>query len=94
MKTRTRVILLVMLVMICVLLSACKDSQSTGNNGKSRDTDFNRDYIFYSEITNEDWETIEFVNKNSDYYFTLMEKMDENKCTQYMNVVNLYGEKK
>ena len=70
-----------MLLTLCVLLSACKDndSQSTvnkGNNdnyGKSTDDDNNRDYIFYSEITDEDWETIEFVNKNSDYYFTSSE---------------------
>lgn len=100
MKIRNRFIIFVMLLTLCVLLSACKDndSQSTvnkGNNdnyGKSTDDDNNRDYIFYSEMTDEDWKTIEFVNKNSDYYFTLMEKMDEHKCTQYQDVGNLYGE--
>ena len=94
MKNINRVILLVMLMALCVLLSACEDkgSQSTGNTGESGTDNSNRTYIFYSEITNEDWKTIDFINKNSDYYFTLMEKMDENKCIQYMDVGNLYGE--
>jgi hypothetical protein len=83
-----------MLVALCVLLSACEDknSQSTGTTEGSGAASSDREYIFYSEITNEDWETIDFINKNSDYYFTLMEKMDENKCTQFMDVGNLYGE--
>ena len=94
MKNINRVILLVMLMALCVLLSACEDkgSQSTGNTGESGTDNSNRTYIFYSEITNEDWKTIDFINKTSDYYFTLMEKMDENKCIQYMDVGNLYGE--
>jgi transcriptional regulator with XRE-family HTH domain len=51
-----------------------------------------RGYVYYSEITPEDWEVIDYVNKNSNYGFSLMEKMDENTCFQYMDVPNLYGE--
>ena len=50
-------------------------------------------YIYYSEITDEDWETIDYVNENSDYYFTLMEKMDEDKCIEYLDGAEQYGEK-
>ncbi len=103
MKIKTRAILLMMLMTLCVLLNACKDNNSrsareTKNTKKSVeteesvDTDEDRDYIFYSEITDEDWETIGYVNENSDYYFTLMEKMDEESCIPFPDAVNLYGE--
>ncbi len=54
-----------------------------------------RDYVYYSEITAEDYETMEYVDKNSDYVFSMMDEMDTNDpfCGQYLDVGNLYGEK-
>ena len=54
-----------------------------------------RDYVYYSEITAEDYETMEYVDKNSNYVFSMMDEMDTNDpfCFQYQDFGNLYGEK-
>ena len=85
MKFIKRFIFSAILLTLCSLLCSCGKSEN--ENQKEA-----RGYIYYSEITAEDWDTIEYVNKNSNYPFTLMEKMDTTKCFQYGDVPNLYGE--
>ncbi len=82
--TNTRRILLFCTLLVCALMiGGCKKKETKEEQEQK--------YIFYSEITQEDWDTAAFVDKESDYEFTLMEEMNSENDFQYLDVPNLYG---
>ena len=58
--------------------------QNTGNEGKDKDS------IYYSDLSDDDFELIDYVNTHSDYVFTLLGEMKNGSIMQ--DVGNLYGE--